>query len=165
MNKKKFAFFLLILSSLASSPIYANWTFNLGYHNPMNAKFGLNLLYWGSQWNFEAGVGWFDGDVRATDDKNETNKDDDGVSVALAGDINFKYRFSTATVAPYLQIGLGASTGATVGDNNDAGANLGGPFIGAGLMLGKPNLYGYAAYNISSSQNSGQFQAGLGFDI
>jgi hypothetical protein len=162
--KKLIVIGLGMLGGLVASPSYANWTLNLGYHNPMNAKLGANFLYWGSQWNFEIGIGWVDGDAKATDDKDEAVKDDDKVAFAAAGDVNLKYRFTTGAVAPYLQVGLGASTGASVGDQTDADANLGGPFAGIGLMLGKPAFYGYAAYNLTKSED-GHFQAGIGFDI
>ena len=155
---------LLGVAGFISSPLMANWTLNVGYHNPVNAKVGLNLLYWGSQWNFELGLGWVDASLRATDDKDEQNKSNDAAAVAATGDINFKYRLSSGAIAPYIQAGLGASVGASVGDQGGVGANLGGPFIGLGLMFGKPNFYAYAAYNIGSSHD-GQVQAGLGVDI
>jgi hypothetical protein len=158
---------LVALASLGlclASPSYANWTLNLGYHNPMNADLGVNFLYWGSQWNFEVGIGWVDADAKATDDADETVKDDDGVGLALAGDLNVKYRFTTGGIAPYVQLGIGAWTSAAIGDETDANADLGGPFVGLGLMLGKPNFYGYAAYNVDKNEND-QIQAGIGFDI
>jgi hypothetical protein len=149
-----------------ASPGYANWTLNLGYHNPMNADLGVNFLYWGSQWNFEIGIGWLDAKAKATDDADdeENDKDDDNVGLSLAGDLNVKYRFTTGGIAPYVQIGLGAWTGASVGDDTDAGADLGGPFAGLGLMFGKPNFYAYVAYNVNKAKD-GQVQAGIGFDI
>ncbi len=162
--RKQTLVFLGILMGSFGSPCLANWTLNLGYHNPMNANLGANFLYWGSQWNFEVGIGWVDANAKATDDKDETVKNDDNVGAAAAGDINVKYRFTTGGIAPYVQVGLGASTGASVGDNTDASANLGGPFAGLGLMFGKPALYGYIAYNLNSSRD-GQFQGGIGFDI
>lgn len=166
---------LIVLASVGfclASPCYANWTLNLGYHNPMNAHWGLNFLYWGSQWNFEVGIGWVDADVGTSNDTDTTNttnttneeEEDDTVGLAIAGDINLKYRFTSGAVTPYIQVGLGAWTAAAVGDNSDANADLGGPFAGLGLMFGKPNFYVYAAYNVNKSED-GQFQAGLGFDI
>jgi hypothetical protein len=158
---------LVVLASAGfclASPCFANWTLNLGYHNPMNADLGVNFLYWGSQWNFEVGIGWVDADAKVTDDKDEVDKDDDGIGLALAGDLNVKYRFTTGAIAPYVQLGVGAWTSAAVGDETDANADLGGPFAGVGLMLGQLNFYVYAAYNVDKSENS-QVQAGLGFDI
>jgi hypothetical protein len=163
---KRLLFALATGGLCLASPGYANWTLNLGYHNPMNADLGVNFLYWGSQWNFEVGIGWVDADAKATDDANDTatEKDDDGVGLALAGDLNVKYRFMTGVFAPYVQVGIGAWTSAAVGDQTDANADLGGPFAGIGLMLGKPNFYGYAAYNVDKNEND-QVQAGIGFDI
>ncbi len=151
----------LFMSSVAE----ANWTLNLGYHNPMNSKFGVNFLYWGSQWNFEVGIGWLDANAEADDDKDEVDTDDDKVGVAAAGDINFKYRFSTGGIAPYLQLGMGASTGVEVGDDTDGGVGLGGPFVGGGLFFGKPAFYGYLALNLLIESKNTEAQAGIGFDI
>lgn len=149
----------------STSPALANWTLNLGYHNPLNSKLGVNFLYWGSQWNFEIGVGWLDADAEADDDKNEADKDDDKVSFSAAGDIDVKYRFSTGSVAPYVQFGFGAGTGAEVGDDTDAGVGIGGPFAGLGLFFGKPTLYGYLAGNYLLESKDTEFQGGIGFDI
>jgi hypothetical protein len=162
--RKRLLSALALAGTCLASPSYANWTLNLGYHNPMNADLGVNFLYWGSQWNFEVGIGWVDADAKATDDKDEAVKDDDGVGLALAGDLNVKYRFVNGTIAPYVQLGIGAWTSAAVGDQTDANADLGGPFAGIGLMIGKPNLYVYAAYNVDKNEND-QVQAGIGFDI
>ncbi|WP_141732273.1 hypothetical protein [Oligoflexus tunisiensis] len=152
-----------------ASPCYANWTLNLGYHNPMNAHIGVNFLYWGSQWNFEAGIGWVQVDSGADDEdeivsEDDETKEDENLDLAMAGDLNVKYRFSTGAITPYVQVGIGAWTAAAVGDDPDANADLGGPFAGLGLMLGKPNFHVYAAYNVDKSEH-GHFQAGLGFDI
>ncbi len=143
----------------------ANWTLNLGYHNPLNSKLGINFLYWGSQWNFEIGLGWLDADASKDDETNSETKDDDKVSFAAAGDLDVKYRFSTGNVAPYIQLGFGAGTGAQVGDKSDAGVGFGGPFVGLGLFFGKPALYAYVAGNYLIESKDNEFQGGLGFDI
>lgn len=169
MNSPAFKRLLLLFGLAASlgisSPARANWTLNLGYHNPLNSKIGFNFLYWGSQWNFEAGVGWLDADAEADDDEGELDKDDDKVSVQAAGDIDIKYRFGSGGIAPYLQLGIGAGTGVEVGDDTGGGVGLGGPFVGAGLFFGKPQFHGYAALNLMTESKDTEFQAGLGFDI
>ena len=151
-----------------SSPAKGEWTLNVGYHNPPGADVGVNLLYWGTRWNFEAGLGWIDAKTQTTKDKdtatNDNKKKTNEFSVALAGDLNIKYRLATGSVAPYLQCGMSAGVGASVGAQNNAGAGAGGPFGGFGLMFGHPHFYGYTAYNVWS-QTSGQFQAGLGFGL
>ena len=52
---------LLVLAALAglgaSTPARADWTWNVGYQNPAGSTFGLNLLYLGTQWGIEFGVG------------------------------------------------------------------------------------------------------------
>ncbi len=157
--------FIALFTILKSTSAFADWTLNLGYHNPVYSKVGVNFLYWGSQWNFEVGIGWIDGDIHADDDKADKNKDDDNVAAAAAGDINIKYRFLTGTFAPYIQGGFGASTYAKVGDNSGADANLGGPFVGAGFFIGKPAFHVYLAGNYMLDPQTTQIQAGIGFDI
>lgn len=162
----RLGFLMLMAAALGYSlPAEANWTLNLGYHNPLNSKIGVNFLYWGSQWNFEAGIGWLDADAEADDDAGEADKDDDKVSVQAAGDIDVKYRFGSGGIAPYVQLGIGAGTGVEVGDDTGGGVGLGGPFVGAGLFFGKPNFYGYAALNLLTESKNTEVQAGLGFDI
>lgn len=156
-------FLSLMLTAIPEAS--ANWTLNLGYHNPLNSQLGVNFLYWGSQWNFEIGIGWIDADAEADDDAGEEDPDDDKVSFAAAGDIDIKYRFTTGSVAPYIQFGFGAGTGAEVGDDTDAGVGIGGPFAGLGLFFGKPQLYGYVAGNYLIESEDTEFQGGIGFDI
>ena len=168
MNSKALAWRISLFAfglGTASPTALANWTLNIGYHNPVHAQLGVNLLYWSDQWNFEIGLGWIDGQAEVDDDTNEVRRDDDRIAVAGTGDIDFKYHFGRAGFAPYLQVGFGAGTSASVGDNTGAAAALGGSFAGLGLMLGKPGFYGYAAYNILIESEDMQVQAGLGFDI
>jgi hypothetical protein len=148
-----------------STPARADWTLNLGYHNPLYSKLGVNFLYWGSQWNFEVGIGWVDADAEADDDKDEEDKDDDKVSAAVAGDINLKYRFTNGGISPYIQGGFATWAGASVGDDTGADANVGGPFVGVGLFMGKPAFHVYVSGNYLVDSEDTQVQAGLGFDI
>jgi hypothetical protein len=131
----------------------------------LNSKLGINFLYWGSQWNFEIGLGWLDADATADDGSSNTTNNEDKVSVAVAGDIDVKYRFGSGGIAPYLQLGIGAGSGVQVGDESNAGVGLGGPFAGGGLFFGKPNLYAYVAANYLLESKVTEVQAGLGFDI
>ena len=52
--------------------------------------------------------------------------------------------------------------GGVVGDDNDASAGAGAPYLGGGIFVGS-SFYGYASFNVS---NYGSFiQLGLGFGI
>jgi hypothetical protein len=156
---------LLLMVAGFPSVAQANWTLNLGFHNPPGSSLGINFLYWATRWNFEAGLGWFDAKAQADDDSTaEEKKKKDEVSVALAGDLNIKYRFSSGSVAPYLQCGVSGGGGVSVGDKSDVGAGAGGPFAGVGIMFGSPRFYAYGVYNMWSKE-TGQAGAGLGFDI
>ncbi|MBC7530701.1 MAG: hypothetical protein H7318_03920 [Oligoflexus sp.] len=155
----------LASSSLVSTNAFADWTLNLGYHNPVNSKLGVNFLYWGSQWNFEVGIGYVDSEVHADEDKANENKDDDHVAASVAGDIDIKYRLMTDTFAPYVQGGFGAWTGAKVGERSGADADLGGPFVGVGFFIGKPAFHVYFGGNYMIDPETTQLQGGIGFDI
>lgn len=164
----KYAWLLALLPfCLTSKTAKADWTLNLGYHNPVYSHVGVNFLYWGSQWNFELGIGWIDGKAQEAEDKdnNGTNEKGNKVSAAAAGDINLKYRFFTGTFSPYIQGGFGASTYAEVGDDNGADANLGGPFVGAGFFIGQKSFHIYVAGNYLVDPKTTQIQGGIGFDI
>ena len=152
---------------------FANWTLNLGYQNPRPATYGVNFLYVGSQWGFEAGIGWIDVDAEAdTDDEadeandkdDEDDEDDENdASLAVAGDIDVKYFFANGGVKPYLQLGLGAGLGAD--DDSGFHAGAGGPFVGLGIFAGSPSLYVYVAASTSGSRDAPRIEAGIGFDI
>ena len=110
-------------------------------------------------------MGWFDAKTEADQTSAPDKKKKTGeLNVALAGDLNIKYRLTSKSVAPYLQCGVSAGGGASVGNKNDVGASTGAPFAGVGLMFGSPRFFAYGAYNMWS-QVTGQFQAGLGFKI
>ncbi len=151
---------------LLASPAAADWTWNVGYHNPAGSTVGLNLLYLGQTFGFEAGLGWLDVRADSDDSKDDkVNSDDDkktGGSFAAAGDVNLKYFFGSGTFRPYAQAGVGVGLGARTGSG--AGASTGGGFAGLGLLIGSPSFYGYGAYNLDGSRNAFG-QAGLGFDL
>lgn len=165
--------FIIATSSLVSTNAFADWTLNLGYHNPINSKLGVNFLYWGSQWNFEVGIGYVDSEVHEEDDNatnngtaSDDNNDDDHVSASVAGDIDIKYRLMTGTFAPYVQGGFGAWTGAKVGEEDSgADADVGGPFVGVGFFIGKPSFHVYFGGNYMIDPETTQLQGGVGFDI
>ena len=160
-------FITLLPFLLSSRTALANWTLNIGYHNPVYSHLGLNFNYWGSQWNIELGIGWIDGAAQQAEDKdnNGTNEQDNKIAAAAAGDIDIKYRFMTGTFSPYIQGGFGASTYAEVGDSSTADANVGGPFVGLGFFIGSPAFHAYVAGNYLLDPKDTQIQAGIGFDI
>lgn len=164
----KFAWLLALLPFLfTAKTAKADWTLNLGYHNPVYSHVGVNFLYWGSQWNFEVGLGWVDGNARDAEDIDNDGDVDRGnqVSAAAAGDIDLKYRFSTGTFSPYIQAGFGASTSAELGHDNGVNADLGGPFAGAGFFIGSKKFHVYVAGNYLIDHKDTQVQGGIGFDI
>ncbi|WP_234996138.1 hypothetical protein [Pseudobacteriovorax antillogorgiicola] len=153
-----------------SSPVLANWTLNLGYHNPPGATVGVNFLYFSSDWAFEVGIGWVDADAETDDEDDDAadtsdDDDEDSVSVRASGALNFKYFLGSGGFRPYLQIGVGAGIGAKAGDDDSGvGAGVGGGYGGLGIMAGSPSFYGYASYNIGRGSD-GFIQLGFGFDI
>lgn len=145
----------------------ADWTMNVGYHNPTWSTLGLNLLKMNEDWGFEFGVGYVDWDTEGSqaekrDDKDQ--KEEDTVRVRVAGDLDVKYLIFDGNFKPYVQLGTLWALGSKVGEDNDIGASLFDVFSGVGLMLGSKNFYGYAAYNFFL-EHENNFQAGLGIDI
>ncbi len=140
----------------------ANWSVNIGYHNPPQAGVGVNFLHEWSQVALELGIGSVRTD--ANFDNDEVSRDDDGLGLGLGGDINGKYFFLKSAVRPYAQIGALVGTYGSIGDNSGVGLGAAGVFAGGGLWFGQTSsVHGYVSYNLISS--SGFLQAGIGFDI
>ncbi len=165
---------LAIAGFFAMAPdCFADWTLNVGYHNPRPATYGVNFLYIGTSWGFEAGIGWLDvnAEKSADDDDvdakngtaNDDAKDDGDASFAIAGDVDLKYFLASGGARPYLQFGIGAGFGADDDSGFDAGA--GGPFGGIGLLAGSPSLYLYVAASVDGAANDPRLEAGIGFDL
>ena len=117
---------LVTIAILCSSSASANWTLNVGYQNPIVSTWGLNLLYIGSHWGLEAGVGWIDAKANIDNDGNDSTNnndtgDDDSASIKVAGDIDLKYFFSSGAARPFLQGGFGVGLGAKSGEGAGAG--------------------------------------------
>jgi hypothetical protein len=155
----------IVLASLLlplGSSSYANWTFNVGYHNPPQAGLGVNFLYGGSQFAVELGIGSVQSDANFDNDKKAAK--DDGVALGIGGDINAKAFFSSGGVRPYVQAGMLLGTSGSLGDNSGFGVGSGSVFAGGGLWLGQlSSVHGYLSYNVLAS--TGFLQAGIGFDI
>lgn len=138
---------VLALTLLVARPAAADWTLNIGYHNPVGSEVGVNLLHFWNKWAFEIGAGYFN----AKDSK-----------VTIAGDLDFKYLFGSSWVRPYLMAGVGYGTGALFEDGGGVSAGAGGGFIGGGIFLKGRPFYVY----LGAAANRGTtFQAGLGFDL
>lgn len=159
MNRFVFIILLLLLPGSA----LANWTLNIGYHNPPIATFGVNFLYFSSDWAFELGIGWLDGDITGEDNSSNQNEEETSIRASAAGSLNFKKFFASGSFRPYLQLGIGAGIGVQAGDSGGFGAGVGGVYGGGGVMIGGPSLYLYGSYNLASNYTFAQF--GLGFDI
>lgn len=141
--------FLLLFTSIAQ----ADWTWNIGYHNPPNSTIGVNFEYFWSKWALELGAGFLD---FGTKDRSNT------ATLYLAGDVNMKYLFLSGVFRPYLMGGLGLGSGTSVGDNTALGASAGGGFVGGGVLMRGHPVYAYLGLAIG---NASTFQFGVGFDF
>ena len=149
-----------VLFLLPASLAHADWTLNIGWHNPPGSTLGVNFLYLGQAWGFEAGIGA----VNLAAEGTAAQDDRDNAHLSISGALNVKYFFGSGGVRPYAQVGFGAGIGATVGDDAGAGGGVGGPFAGLGIFGDAGKWYVYAAYNVW--QNSGGSpQAGVGFHL
>jgi len=169
----------VLLAFFWSFTAQADWTLNVGYHNPVGSTLGLNFLNFGSHWAFEIGVGWVDiksdaaekvedddedSDNANDDDEDDDDDDDKKTTVAIGGDMDLKYLFRSGFFRPYLQAGLGYGGGRSIGTDSEPAHGVGGPFIGAGLMFGSPKFYAYGAVT-TNLNHAHSLQAGLGFDL
>lgn len=168
MLKFALATTVMLFCSIYTTSLYADWSLNLGYRNPISSQFGLNFLWMGQDFGFEFGIGHASATEENSDSSNTQADDDDNsiesdsVYAGVSGDVSVLYFLTSSSVKFYLQGGFGAGIQASAGDNTSAGAGLGGPFAGAGLLAGSKSLYLYLAYVIVPT---GILQAGIGFDI
>ncbi|MBX3019971.1 MAG: hypothetical protein KF767_18940 [Bdellovibrionaceae bacterium] len=144
MKMRVFAVLLVVMTVL---PARADWTWNIGYHNPAGAEVGLNLLHFWNNWAFEIGAGYFN----AQDSK-----------VTIAGDLDMKYLFGSGWFRPYLMGGVGYGTGALFEEGGGVSAGAGGGFLGGGVFLKGRPFYFYAG--VAAGRGT-TVQAGLGFDL
>ena len=156
---KKFHLITISLLLMAEQA-FGNWTLNLGYRNPPSSQYGVNFLYIGSKFGFELGIG--SGSV-SSDDTDNNDESDDNVTASLSGAISAKWYLSKGTFSPYLQLGFGSSTSVTAGEDTGANADLGGPYLGLGILIGSPSFYLYGGLVLVENHNF--LQGGLGFDI
>ncbi len=163
---KRLGLALLGLVVAAPAAVAGDWTWNIGYHNPVVSTFGLNLLWFGQDFGFEAGIGWIDVNSSTAKKKDDTSGADgkETTHVTVAGGLNGKYFLTGGKLRPYLQAGIGIGIGASAGEHSGIGAGTGAGYGGIGLMAGSPGFYGYGAFNIDGSKDT-FLQAGLGADL
>ena len=147
MKKLTIALFLFFSLNVFSLNAQANWSWNIGYHNPPGSQVGVNFMKLWSNWAFEAGIGSLD----LNSDSNNDNS-----SLQISGAINFKYLFMSGFLRPYVQGGFG--TGIAIGGNASAGT--GNSYLGAGVFFRGSPFYVYLSLLF---ENNGSTQAGIGF--
>jgi hypothetical protein len=154
-------FCLLARIDLASAGS-SGWSWGVGYHNPPNATIGLNFMHLWSNWAFELGVGYINStESSSNNSSNDTsNSENKTVNLAVAGDMNLKYLFSSGTFRPYLQGGTYVGAAAAAGDQSGASASVGGGFAGAGFFIMGSSVDFYVSY---ITAGNGSFQFGFNF--
>ncbi len=145
---------------LNSSVTFANWSWNIGYHNPPGSAFGLNFMKLWSNWAVEVGIGYLGSSETksSTTNSGSSNSNSNTAQISTSGDLNLKYLFSSGTFRPYLQGGLG--TAASVSNKTGANASASNNFVGAGFFLMGSSVYFYTSYVYNTE---GLFQVGIGF--
>lgn len=140
------ALFLL----LATPSAFGQWSANLGIKNPFTSDLGVNFLHVWPRWAVEVGLGTISVDDQA----------DDTSGINLGGGVNGKFMFKEGLFRPYVQAGLGLSSGVT---GRGAGLGSDGILFGFGLFVWATEFYIYGSYNAVNGQ--GFFQMGIGFPL
>lgn len=153
--------FLTVLALMATtSTAKADWSWNLGYHNPPTSTLGLNFMHLWTNWAFEVGIGNIDSKKSNSSDTSTDSNNNTSNTVTVGGDINLKYLFGSRWFRPYLQAGVMVGTAA---NSQGAGAGTGSGFWGGGLFLKGNPFYFYIGANVIGG--SSDLHAGLGFDL
>ncbi|MDD9950048.1 MAG: hypothetical protein OXT67_00640 [Zetaproteobacteria bacterium] len=148
------------LQLVMTSKVLCTPSINLGYHNPIFSKYGINLLFMSDNLGLEIGLGGVDGKIDV-DDSTESAEEDSGSRLNMIGSINGKYYLGSGKARIYLQLGMGLAAGAEDGEGSYAAGNT--AYFGGGLWLGGEDLYFYGSYNTTGPHTF--TQAGIGFAI
>ncbi len=124
---------------------------SLGYNNPAQAGYGLNLIAVWKSLALEVGVG--------SASASSSQRKSDG-NLTLSGDIDLKYLFQSAQWRPFVEGGF--HTGLGAGSNSGIAIGAGNPFVGGGLMYWGSKLFGYAGANTDAGKELNPF-IGIGF--
>ena len=146
--KSLVAFLVVIfISQLACAGLSAN----IGYNNPPEAQFGLNLMYAWPDIAAELGFEYY-----------KSGDDDKGRSASIfMGALNAKYFFTPGSFRPYAQFGTGLGFSTTFTSTQ---FGIGESFYGGcGFFIMGSGVYSYASYNLGT--NNGFIQAGVGIDL
>jgi hypothetical protein len=144
-----FASFLAPQTLMAAG---GKWGLNVAYHNPVNALVGLNLNHFWSNVAFEIGVGGLDGNA-------STKSEEEKVGTQLWGDVDFKYRFGSKSIRPFLEAGF--TYGLRLGSSG-SGAGTGSPFAGGGILLEGSKIYGFGLADYVFDSKSVNIAGGIG---
>lgn len=142
--------FITIFISLLSLQSKADWSWNIGYHNPHTATVGVNFLHLWTDWAVELGLGYI-----------QAQSGDQTTGLTLGGGVNLKYFFLHNVFRPYLQGGYGMSSGVS---NKGAGVGIAGGFIGGGIFIWSNDFHIYLSYDLAEGGGS-FYQVGLGFPL
>lgn len=149
------AFFLMSVSA------NADWSFNVGYHNPPGATVGGNFMYLWTNWAFELGVGY----INKTEviNKDSHDKNTKNAYYTVGGDLNLKYLFRAGqTFRPYFVGGVGTGVSTSSGGDVNAGASITHPYGGGGFYLMGNSAYLYLGVLVI---NAWEPQAGIGLNF
>lgn len=149
----------LLLCTVKPAQASSGWSWGVGYHNPPNATLGLNFMHLWTNWAFEVGLGYINS-TESNSSNTKANSSSNNVNLAVGGDLNFKYLFSSGTFRPYLQGGTYLGLAAQSGDNSGAGASVGGGFGGAGFFIMTNSVDFYISY---ITAGNGSLQFGINF--
>ncbi len=143
---------LLIIAALTLpyNSSLADWSANLGANNPFTSNLGVNFMYMWPSWAVEAGLGYISG----------VDRGDDTSGINLGGGVNGKYLYRQGLFIPYIQVGIGLSSGVT---GEGAGRGSDGLLFGFGMFVWATEFHIYASYNLVNGEGLAQF--GIGFPL
>lgn len=163
---------MTLFLTLISSPVMAGppgWYWSLGYHNPINAAVGFNLMRLWHRWAVEFGVGYLDSTNSNTCDTEANNSSvkcyftrasSTYANLEMAGGVNVKYLLGNANIRPYIQVGSHAGASMRVGSTFRLSGAVGSGYSGVGFFIMGENVDFYLSYVLAGS---GLLQFGFNF--